>query len=137
MILIKRFKAKKEIDSITLKLNEELEINSKKISIKKVLNSKNIHLTNNRNFEFISADKIKGNFKLRRWKDGDKFFPVGLNGTKKISDYLTEQKIPNYKKREQLVLTNNNKIVWVLGLRLDDRFKISSNTKKVYSLCLK
>ena len=137
VILISRSITKKEFVPISLKPNEEIKINSKRISIKKVEDLKNIHFTNDRNFELISGDEIKGSFKIRSWKNGDKFYPVGLNGTKKISDYLTEQKIPNYKKREQLVLTNNNKIVWVLGLRLDDRFKISSNTKKVYSICLK
>ncbi|PIW70895.1 MAG: tRNA(Ile)-lysidine synthetase, partial [Ignavibacteriales bacterium CG12_big_fil_rev_8_21_14_0_65_30_8] len=68
---------------------------------------------------------MKGNFKIRNWTAGDKFYPIGLKGSKKISDYLTEQKIPNYRRKDQLVLTNNNKIVWVLGLRLDDRFKIT------------
>ncbi|MCH8326512.1 MAG: tRNA lysidine(34) synthetase TilS, partial [Bacteroidetes bacterium] len=137
MILISRNSTKKNFVSLSLKPNDEIKLNFKRISIKKVKNLNNLIFTNNRNIELISGDKIKGSFKIRRWKDGDKFYPVGLNGTKKISDYLTEQKIPNYKKREQLVLTNNNKIVWVLGLRLDDRFKITSNTKKVYSICLK
>ena len=85
--------------------------------------------------EYISADGIKGNFLLRRWKNGEKFFPLGLAGSKKISDFLNEQKIPSSKKRE-LVLTNENKIVWVVGLRIDDRYKITKQTKKVFELCL-
>jgi len=87
--------------------------------------------------EFISADRISGNFQLRRWKAGDKFFPIGLKGTKKISDFLNEQKITSSKKKDQLILTNKGQIVWVLGLRLDERFKITSDTKKVIELCLK
>ena len=137
MILIRRNRTKKDFVSFTLKPDDEIKLNSKRISIKKVKDLKNLNFTNNRNIELISGDKIKGSFKIRRWKNGDRFYPIGLNGTKKISDYLTEQKIPNYKKREQLILTNNNKIVWVLGLRLDNRFKITSDTKKVYSICLK
>ena len=137
MILIRRNRTKKDFVSFTLKPDDEIKLNSKRISIKKVKDLKNLNFTNNRNIELISGDKIKGSFKIRRWKNGDRFYPIGLNGTKKISDYLTEQKIPNYKKREQLILTNNNKIVWVLGLRLYNRFKITSDTKKVYSICLK
>lgn len=137
VILIRKYETKKSFVSITLKPGDKIKLNSKSISIKKVKNLKNLNFTSDRNIEFISGDKIKGSFKIRRWRDGDKFYPIGLKGTKKISDYLTEQKIPNYKKREQLVLTNNNKIVWVLGLRLDGRFKITSNTKKAYSICLK
>jgi len=137
MIIIRMKDTEDNFNPLILKPDDEIDLNSKKLAIKKIENPKKIHFTNNRNFEFISGDKIKGSFELRRWKKGDKFYPVGLNGTKKISDYLTEQKIPNYKKKQQLVLTNDNKIVWVLGLRLDDRFKISQNTKKVYSICLK
>jgi tRNA(Ile)-lysidine synthase len=87
--------------------------------------------------EYISADNISGNFCLRRWKAGDKFSPLGLNGTKKISDFLNEQKISSSKKKEQLILTNKGKIVWVLGLRLDERFKITGCSKRFIELWLK
>ena len=60
-----------------------------------------------------------------------------MKGSKKISDFLTEQGIPSYKKKEQLVLTNSGKIVWVVGLRLDDMFKLNANSKKVFKLCWK
>jgi tRNA(Ile)-lysidine synthase len=60
-----------------------------------------------------------------------------MKGSKKISDFLTEQGIPSYKKKEQLVLTNSQKIVWVVGLRLDDMFKLKANSKKVFKLCWK
>lgn len=87
--------------------------------------------------EYISAEKIKGRFLLREWKNGDRFIPLGLKGSKKISDFLNEQKIPSSSKRNQLVLVNNNKIVWVVGLRLDERFKITNQTKKAYELWLR
>ncbi len=60
-----------------------------------------------------------------------------MQGTKKISDYLNDIKINTFEKKDQLVLVNNGKIVWVIGQRLDDRFKLTSNTKKVLKLCLK
>lgn len=93
--------------------------------------------SSNRKVEFINADGLKRDFILRRWKDGDRFVPLGLKGSKKISDFLNEQKISSIKKKEQLVLTNGGRIVWVLGLRIDDRFKLTRKTKKVYKLCLK
>ena len=58
-------------------------------------------------------------------------------GTKKISDYLNDLKINSFEKAEQLILENRGKIVWVIGKRLDDRFKLTSKTKKVLKLCLK
>ena len=60
-----------------------------------------------------------------------------MQGSKKISDYLNDIKINSFEKKEQLVLENRNRIVWVIGKRLDDRFKVTSNTKKVLKLCLK
>jgi tRNA(Ile)-lysidine synthase len=88
--------------------------------------------------EFISADNIVGSkFVIRNWKNGDKFFPIGMKGKKKISDFLNELKIESHKKKEQLLLLNGTKIVWVIGHRLDDRFKITKNTKNVLELCLK
>jgi tRNA(Ile)-lysidine synthase len=60
-----------------------------------------------------------------------------MHGTKKISDYLNDIKINSFKKKKQLVLEKDGNIVWVIGKRLDDRFKITSDTKKVLKLCLK
>ena len=90
-----------------------------------------------KNEEFISADTVSGTFTIRTWKNGDRFFPIGLQGSKKISDYLNDIKTDSFEKKEQLVLVNNERIVWVIGKRLDERFKITSNTKKVVKLCLK
>lgn len=86
--------------------------------------------------ELISADNTDDIFILRRWKNGDKFIPLGMKGFKNISDFLNEQKIPPSLKREQLVLTNDNNIVWVVGYRIDDRYKVNNDTKKIYKLCL-
>jgi tRNA(Ile)-lysidine synthase len=60
-----------------------------------------------------------------------------MKGTKKIADFLNELKIESHKKKNQLLLLNGNKIVWVIGYRLDDRFKITKNTKNYLELCLK
>lgn len=69
---------------------------------------------------------------LRSWKNGDYFQPFGMRGKKKISDFLTAQKIPLLDKKEILVLENGNgDLIWVVGLRSDDRYKINPQTKKV------
>lgn len=87
--------------------------------------------------EFISADNLNEKFILRVWKSGDKFKPIGMNHFKKVSDFLTDLKIPSSARKDQLVLSNRNQIVWVVGLRIDDRFKLNSKTKKVYKLWVK
>ncbi|MCX6170380.1 MAG: tRNA lysidine(34) synthetase TilS [Ignavibacteriales bacterium] len=87
--------------------------------------------------EFISADNLNEKFILRGWKSGDKFKPIGMTHFKKVSDFLTDIKIPSSLRKDQLVLLNRNQIVWVVGLRIDDRYKLNSKTKKVYKLWVK
>ena len=91
----------------------------------------------NKNIEYINADKVNDSFILRFWKDGDMFYPLGLNGSKNVSDFLNGQKVSSFEKKKQLVLINNKKIVWVVGHRIDNRFKITAKTRKVLQLCLK
>ncbi|MHB9011849.1 MAG: tRNA lysidine(34) synthetase TilS [Ignavibacteriaceae bacterium] len=135
VILIHRNEKPKIEIAIKLNLGKSIKVNGKDFSIKKIINTSPVY-TSNKMREYISGDKIKSSFTIRKWKPGDKFYPLGMKGTKNISDFLAEQKIPPSKKKGQLVLTNGNKIVWVVGLRIDDRFKITNNTKKVYELCM-
>jgi tRNA(Ile)-lysidine synthase len=92
---------------------------------------------NNGLVEYISADDLDEEFFLRQWKEGDRFRPLGLKGSKKVSDFLNDRKINIIDKKNQFVLTNRGRIVWIPGLRIDERFKIKNSTKKVYKLCLK
>ncbi|WP_411273774.1 tRNA lysidine(34) synthetase TilS [Daejeonella sp.] len=70
---------------------------------------------------------------LRRWNDGDRFQPLGVKGTKKLSDFFTEQKVPLIRKNDIGILENGNgDIVWIAGFRIDERYKITANTKKVF-----
>jgi tRNA(Ile)-lysidine synthase len=126
-----------------ISVNGSLKIGSKNLIIKDA-ERKDVKMSKDKNLEYISGNKTGGNFIVRSWEEGDRFFPLGLKsndaikrGSKKISDFLNEQKIPSILKKKQLVLVCNKKIVWVLGLRLDDRFKLTSKTEKIYQLCLK
>lgn len=70
---------------------------------------------------------------LRGWKDGDHFQPLGLKGKKKLSDFFIEQKIPLSRKKDIAILENGNgDIIWIAGFRIDERYKITANTKKVF-----
>jgi tRNA(Ile)-lysidine synthase len=83
------------------------------------------------NVEFIDKEKITGELKVRKWVDGDFFYPIGLNRRKKISDLLTDAKVSSFKKKSVFVIENNGIIVWVIGYRLDERFKCTNQTKKI------
>lgn len=73
--------------------------------------------------------------KVRLAEEGDRFVPFGMNGSKLVSDFLTDQKKSLFEKREQLVLVqSNNDILWVIGERPDNRYRISSETTDVLML---
>jgi len=78
--------------------------------------------------ECVDFEKITLPLTIRRWQKGDRFFPIGMNGSKKVSDYLTDIKKKSVEKQQQLVLTDQNGIIWVIGLRLDKRYAITNQT---------
>jgi tRNA(Ile)-lysidine synthase len=80
----------------------------------------------------IDADKLVYPLKMRTWHEGDHFFPLGMKGKKKLSDFFINQKVPLHQKEEIPILVNGNgEIMWVGGYRPDERYKVSDNTKKV------
>ena len=85
----------------------------------------------NSHFLYIDADKIKYPLVLRKWRSGDWFIPFGMKGKKKLSDYFTDRKFSLKDKENVWLLTYENDIVWIVGERNDNRFKITENTKKI------
>ncbi|MEY3678366.1 MAG: tRNA lysidine(34) synthetase TilS [Bacteroidota bacterium] len=80
----------------------------------------------------LDADLLQFPLRLRSWQTGDHFQPFGMRGQKKLSDYFIEQKIPVHQKKHIAVLENGNgDILWIAGKRLDERYKIGEDTKKV------
>ncbi len=135
-IRIVKKSALKNSNDIKISTGSGIKIAGKTLSIFEVTRSE-VKIGKSKNIEYISADGLSSDFIVRTWTEGDKFFPIGMQGSKKISDYLNDIKINSFEKKEQLVLENDGSIVWVIGKRLDDRFKLTPNTKKVLKLCLK
>ncbi len=79
----------------------------------------------------FDAEKLLSPFLLRLWKQGDAFVPFGMKGRKKISDYLTDHKFSLLQKEQQWVLCCGEDIIWLVGERTDNRFRIDENTHRV------
>ena len=79
----------------------------------------------------LDADKLEYPLTLRLWQKGDTFVPFGMTGRKKVSDYLTDRKVPLSRKERQWVLCSGNDIAWLVGERSDNRFRIDSSTRRV------
>ncbi|PKP36170.1 MAG: hypothetical protein CVT98_08800 [Bacteroidetes bacterium HGW-Bacteroidetes-15] len=79
----------------------------------------------------LDYNKISFPLTLRQWREGDWFIPFGMEGRKKISDFLIDQKVPLHRKDSVLVLESNGHIIWVVGHRIDNRYRISEESEKV------
>ena len=86
---------------------------------------------------WIDADKVVFPLSVRLIKEGDRMIPLGMKGSKLISDMLTDTKVSYFDRQRQYVLLNNDQqIIWLLGRRIDDRYKITSSTKTVLKIKL-
>lgn len=82
----------------------------------------------------LDADRLSFPLTVRPWRAGDWFCPLGMNHRKKISDFLVDQKVPRHRKASVYVVTSNEAIVWVVGWRIDHRFRITHRTQRVYEI---
>ena len=86
---------------------------------------------------YIDAEKIKYPLCIRSWKKGDSFVPFGQTGTKKLSDFFVNEKLSLIEKERCLILTNGDGcIMWIIGYRSDNRYRITGKTKKVMHIYL-
>lgn len=98
----------------------------------KFTTSFDVSIDKNKNIAKLDFDKLSFPLKLRRWKYGDKFKPLGMRTFKKVSDFFIDKKYSLLDKKKQWILCSEDSIVWIVGDRIDDRYKIDTNTKKVY-----
>lgn len=79
----------------------------------------------------LDLDTLEEPIALRKWREGDRFVPLGMTDEKKVSDYLIDIKMSMPEKKRQFVLTSGDRIVWLVGQRIDNRNKITSKTENV------
>jgi tRNA(Ile)-lysidine synthase len=85
----------------------------------------------------LDAARVTFPLILRYASRGDRFVPFGMNGTKLVSDFLTDQKRTIIEKERQLVVENaNGDIIWLVNNRPDNRYRITAQTQKVMSLSM-
>jgi tRNA(Ile)-lysidine synthase len=115
---------------------EQIEFESGTIEIKQVARDK-VNISNSPAMAFLDASEIEYPLLLRKWKAGDYFYPFGLRKKKKISRFLIDQKISPTEKENVWVIESGKRVCWVVGRRIDDRFKIEDSTKTVLVLKVK
>lgn len=85
----------------------------------------------------LDAGKVAFPLTWRKWKEGDTFAPLGMDNQKKLSNFFIDAKVPRTDKDEATVLESNGNIIWVVGYRIDNRYKITDQTKEVLQLTLR
>lgn len=93
-----------------------------------------VKIPKNKEVAMLDYDKLSFPLILRKWKKGDSFFPYGLKGEKKISEFYKNLKYSILDKENQWLLCSENDIIWVVGQRIDDRYKITKSTKTIFKI---
>jgi len=84
-----------------------------------------------RNSAWIDADKIEWPLNIRSWQPGDRFRPLGLEGTKKLQDFFTDTKVPRSRRGQIPLLCDRKGICWLMGYRLDERVRVTAETRRI------
>ncbi|NOZ61381.1 MAG: tRNA lysidine(34) synthetase TilS [Calditrichaeota bacterium] len=87
-----------------------------------------------KNMEFADWEKVCGKLKMRSLRAGDRFFPLNFAGQKKVADFLSDLKVPLHRRSEIPVLECDAGIIWLVGYRLDDRFKVTDRTTQLLKI---
>jgi len=80
----------------------------------------------------LDLDTLSFPLTIRKWREGDAFQPIGMKGKKKLSDFFIDRKLSIAEKEDTWLLVSDGEIAWVIGQRIDERFKVTGRTKKIY-----
>jgi tRNA(Ile)-lysidine synthase len=83
---------------------------------------------------YLDGEKIVFPLTIRKWQPGDYFYPLGMSSKKKLSDYFIDKKFSPSEKENALVIESEGEIAWIIGERIDERFKITESTTLVLIL---
>ncbi|MDX1326398.1 MAG: tRNA lysidine(34) synthetase TilS [Arenibacter sp.] len=88
------------------------------------------------NILYVDKEKLKYPLIIRKREKGDYFYPLGMRGKKKVSKFFKDEKLDSFSKENQWLLCSENHVVWIIGKRADDRFKITETTKNIVKISL-
>ena len=95
---------------------------------------KDFKIPNNKNIATLDYDKLNFPLTMRTWEAGDFFYPIGMKGKKKLSDFFTDIKLSLFEKDNTWILCNGSEIAWIVGQRIDERYKVTEETKKIIKI---
>lgn len=129
---------KQEKNSKSYSISEnQTEINEPiDIQVKKIIRNNDFQISKEKNKVHFDLNKIQFPLILRKWQEGDYFYPFGLKGKKKLSDFFVDNKFSLTDKENCWLLLSGNEIVWIIGHRTDNRFRITNETTDILQIIL-
>jgi tRNA(Ile)-lysidine synthase len=109
---------------------ERVCFNGGKVQLK-TISKEGFRLLKNKEIAQLDTRNIEYPLLLRKWKQGDYFYPLGFPKKKKLARFFIDLRLPKNQKENIWVLESNRKILWIVGMRIDDRFKVTESTKEV------
>ena len=92
---------------------------------------KDVNFVKDNNVEYFDTEFMPNKLLIRNWINGDKLTPFGFDGTIKVSDLLNNKKLSNSSKESLLVLTDKIDIIWVLGIRMSNKYAVKKDSKQI------
>jgi tRNA(Ile)-lysidine synthase len=115
----------------------ELKDLGQRLSLEIIENKKGLHPRVSKWTAFLDAEKLRFPLTLRTFKPGDRFIPFGMKGHKKLKDFFLDLKVPLEQRYSTPILCWDDTPVWVCGFRIDDRFKVTPNTKRIIKISIR
>lgn len=138
----------KDREYLLLKELNKINLDKRKILIPKGVNQIkepiNLYIeftekkqSESKNYVLVNKNLVTFPMILRKWEEGDFFYPMGMSGKKKVSKFFKDEKLSKFEKNDTWLLCNaDNKIIWIVGMRQDRRFAITSETNKFFKISL-
>ena len=114
-----------------------LEEIGRSITLEEIERDADLNLQSQQWTAYLDADKLQYPLILRNFRPGDRFVPLGMAGHKKIKDFFIDLKIPSEMRVLTPILVNQDTPVWVCGHRIDDRFKVTSETRRILKVAIR
>lgn len=126
----------KHIDNKVYTLEEGVYSWTKPVALTLSIWEAGRELPRSADYACLDADKLQFPLHLRRALPGDRFMPLGMQGTKLLSDYFCDRKKNQFQKASTWLLISGEDIVWLLGERIDQRYRVSDSTRRIYCFSL-
>jgi tRNA(Ile)-lysidine synthase len=124
------------LETSLIVINEKdkiIEFEIGKLKIENFINSNRQPLTDN-TIAMLDAKDITFPLLLRKWKQGDYFYPLGMDKKKKLSRFFIDQKMSLTEKEQAWIIESDQRIIWVVGKRIDNRFKVTDRSEKIITI---